>query len=171
MNKNQLSQRLKSQHQQFTDYINGLSEQEFTSAPIGKWTPGQQLDHLVRSVAPLNKVMQARVIVESLGRAEQPSRNYDDLVAFYQSALAKGGKASGKFLPEEVPADQREKLIDTLLQAITTLTELLNNYSEEDLEKLVIPHPLLGNLTMREMMYFTIYHVQHHELGVKKGLA
>lgn len=30
------------------------------------------------------------------------------------------------------------------------------------------PHPLLGKLTLREMMFFTIYHVQHHEVFDEK---
>jgi len=47
----------------------------------------------------------------------------------------------------------------------------LSGFSEEDLDKLILPHPLLGKLTLREMMYFTIYHVQHHQRIVERNLA
>jgi hypothetical protein len=33
-----------------------------------------------------------------------------------------------------------------------------------------LPHPLLGKLTLREMIYFTIYHVQHHHKLVQNQL-
>ncbi len=39
----------------------------------------------------------------------------------------------------------------------------VDSFSEAQLDALILPHPLLGKLTLREMLYFTIYHVQHHE--------
>jgi hypothetical protein len=35
---------------------------------------------------------------------------------------------------------------------------------------LILPHPLLGKITIREMLYFTAYHVQHHENIIKRDL-
>lgn len=168
MHKPQLISRLKSQYQQFADFINALSDEQFTAAPTGKWTAGQQLDHLIKSVAPLNKVMQKKAIVESFGRAKQASRDYDGVVAFYQAALARGYEDRPQFLPEEAAVDQRAESVNNLMSQVDTLCQLLHGYSEEDLDQLVIPHPLLGNLTMREMMHFTTYHAHHHELGVRR---
>ena len=41
--------------------------------------------------------------------------------------------------------------------------KLVSKWSEGDLDLYVIPHPLIGGLTFREILYFTIYHVQHHK--------
>lgn len=95
MTKPELQSELKKQYQEFADLINGLSEEQLMAAPEGKWNPGQHLSHLIRSVSPLNKLMQSREAVMSFGKAEKPSRSYDEVVAFYQGALSKGGKASG----------------------------------------------------------------------------
>lgn len=46
----------------------------------------------------------------------------------------------------------------------------LDSFTEKELDQYVLPHPLLGKLTLREMMFFTIYHVQHHEVLTKKNL-
>ncbi|MFN2437645.1 MAG: hypothetical protein ABR503_00495 [Chitinophagaceae bacterium] len=46
--------------------------------------------------------------------------------------------------------------------SVFELCKILNKYSEEEIDRFVLPHPLLGKLTLREMMYFTIYHVEHH---------
>jgi hypothetical protein len=35
----------------------------------------------------------------------------------------------------------------------------------------VLPHPLLGKLTIREMLYFTVYHGEHHRLHTEQNLA
>jgi hypothetical protein len=33
-----------------------------------------------------------------------------------------------------------------------------------------MPHPLLGKITAREMIYFTVYHSEHHVAATKKRL-
>ncbi len=38
----------------------------------------------------------------------------------------------------------------------------LNNWDEQNIDKYLLPHPLLGKITMREMLYFTDLHIQHH---------
>ena len=58
-----------------------------------------------------------------------------------------------------------------LFRIISSICKNLDKFSEEDLDKFILPHPLLGKLTMREMMYFTIYHAQHHENIVKGYFA
>ena len=56
------------------------------------------------------------------------------------------------------------------MQMIAGLDRLLDSLSESDLDTLQAPHPLLGKLTLRELMYFTIYHAQHHQRNVEMGL-
>jgi hypothetical protein len=46
---------------------------------------------------------------------------------------------------------------------IDQLARRVNRFSESELDQLLLPHPLLGKLTLREMVYFTIYHAHHHE--------
>jgi hypothetical protein len=36
------------------------------------------------------------------------------------------------------------------------------SYREGKLDHYILPHPLLGKLTLREMLFFTIYHNEHH---------
>jgi hypothetical protein len=38
----------------------------------------------------------------------------------------------------------------------------MHTWSEDDLDNHRLPHPLLGKLTVREMLFFTLYHIQHH---------
>jgi len=41
--------------------------------------------------------------------------------------------------------------------------KLISKWEEGDLDLYVISHPLMGNLTYRKNLYFTIYHLQHYK--------
>jgi hypothetical protein len=42
------------------------------------------------------------------------------------------------------------------------LVNNLHKWSEKNLDNTAVPHPLIGKLTLRKMLYFTIYHMKHH---------
>ena len=46
---------------------------------------------------------------------------------------------------------------------INKLNKKIDSFDEKDLDRYILPHPLLGKLTIREMLFFTVYHVQHHQ--------
>ena len=46
----------------------------------------------------------------------------------------------------------------------------IGSWREQDLDRYVLPHPLLGKLTLREMLFFTLYHNYHHVRNVAARL-
>jgi len=38
----------------------------------------------------------------------------------------------------------------------------------QSLDKFMLPHPLLGKLAVREMLFFTMYHNLHHVNNVRR---
>lgn len=137
-----------------------------------KWTAGQQLDHIRLSVKPVNQAlaMPKLGLKAMFGKANRPSKSYDELVTKYKLKLQEGGVATSRFIPTEVTIEQREKLIKSVNDVVGKLCKQLLDYSEKNLDELILPHPLLGKLTLREMMYFTIYHVVHHYAATEKNL-
>jgi hypothetical protein len=105
------------------------------------------------------------------GKTNRPSKTYDELVNKYLGKLANGGKASGRFVPDKGSIKKKEKISKSLSASINRLVSNIERFSEEDLDTLILPHPLLGKLTVREMMYFTIFHVEHHFESVKKNIS
>jgi DinB superfamily len=105
------------------------------------------------------------------GSANRASRSYEELVQKYQGKLASGGKASGRFLPTKVSFEQRDDLIKKLSNLVEGLNKRVEKLSETDFDEYVLPHPILGKLTLREMLYFTIYHVEHHHVAAKRNLT
>ena len=58
--------------------------------------------------------------------------------------------------------EEKEELLKRFLEAKDLLVKNLDRWPKGSLDKYQLPHPLLGKITVREMLYFTIYHTQHH---------
>jgi uncharacterized damage-inducible protein DinB len=55
--------------------------------------------------------------------------------------------------------------------AVQELVRAAGRWSERALDARQLPHPLLGKLTVREMLFFTLYHNRHHVDVVKRRMA
>jgi hypothetical protein len=172
MNKQEISDNLIESHQKFAGFVAGLSEPDFMFAPAGKWTAGQQLDHILRGVSPVSTALVLPKLVARImfGKAGRESIEYETLVENYRARLAAGSKASGRFVPPEIGFESRETMKNKLLKTVAELTGRLDKFSEAQLDEYILPHPILGKLTVREMLYFTIYHAGHHHQAALKNL-
>jgi hypothetical protein len=173
MNKEGIIQQLRVNHQKFCEAVLLLTDEEFISSANGKWTAGQQLDHIYRSVNALNLGLALPKFIIRLyaGKANRPSKTYEALIAKYKLRLGAGGKAVGRFLPREIGNKEKLSQKEKLINAVESLCKKINRYSEPQLDYYILPHPLLGKLTIREMLYFTIYHVEHHQNLTLKNLG
>jgi hypothetical protein len=172
MNKQQIINELSERHKTLTTYIQTLNEKDFTFSKEGKWSGGQQLDHIVRSISPLVQAFMLPKFVPGLlfGKANRPSKSYDELVSKYKEKLAKGGVATGAFVPPAISYDKKEKLCKQLNSKVEKLCKQVNSFSKQQLDEYILPHPLLGKLTVREMLYFTMHHVNQHLEITKRNL-
>jgi hypothetical protein len=156
---------LQNNHKAFINLVLSLNDNDFIFSSNGKWTAGRQLDHIYRSVKALEKGLRLPKFIIKLfiGKANRPSKSYEALVTKYKSKLEQGGRARGQFIPGDAEPAQKIKLGEKLSRTINSLCKKVNAYNEEQLDYYILPHPLLGKLTLREMLYFTIYHVEHHQ--------
>jgi len=173
MTKQEIQSALQTYHGHFISYIADLRDENYLFSIPEKWSAGQQLDHIYKSVLPLTLAL----LVPSwalklwIGKANRPSKSYEDLVTKYQQKLSEGGAAPVRFTPEKATLKKKHVLIDKLTKVVQILVGRLEKYTESDLDTLILPHPLLGKITLREMMYFTIYHVQHHQKIIAETLS
>lgn len=161
-----------SNYSSFADHIDSLTIDEYCFSNGQKWTAAQQLEHIVLCVKPLVMVfsMDKATIEQTFGRTDREGRTYEALLSDYFAKLNEGGKAPARFLPQETLIAERENLCKTLLHLIKTLCSKIETFSDEELDTLLVPHPLLGSLTLREMLYNAIYHVLHHRAQVDENL-
>lgn len=172
MVKAELIQLLTEKHAAFLEVFKPLSQVQFETSVQGKWAPGQHLNHIVRSVEPVVLAFKLPRFIPRLlfGKSNRPSKTYEGLVEKYQGKLAAGGRAMGRFIPKPTPITHREAQSIKIESLIKRLNTAIGKKSEAELDSLLLPHPLLGKLTLREMLYFTAYHAEHHTHLVQKQL-
>lgn len=164
-----ISIELRKNHREFIHFIGTLTQQDFEKKRGVKWTAGQQLDHIIKSLVPLASILPKKeYIQEQFGTSGRASISYEALVRDYRKKLMEGGKAYGPFIPVEIPWMEKDVALKELETTIGRITDSLRHYTEPELDDLHLPHPLMGMLTVREMIYFTQYHVMHHLGQVEK---
>lgn len=172
MKKVEIKNLLEKRYSNFAEYISSLSKEEFLFTYQSKWSAGQQIKHVVLCVKPLVQVfgMPKMTIEQKFGVTESTSRTYDELLVIYLQKLKKGGKAPNQYVPDGVLENKKSELIKTLQELLEKLKSEIDVFSEKELDTLCVPHPLLGNISLREMLLNAIYHVEHHQNQTKKNL-
>jgi DinB superfamily len=148
----------------FAGYVAVCDETSFTQMPEGKWSAGQHLEHLIRSSQPVYMAIGLPAFLLKLifGKPNRNGRNFDGLVLRYKEKLSLGGAASGRFVPPAVPYSLQQQKVKLFLQLKDTLQKRVLALSDNKLDNCLLPHPLLGKISVREMLFFTVYHTQHH---------
>ncbi|AEI51862.1 DinB family protein [Runella slithyformis] len=127
------------------------------------WSAAENVQHLMQSVQPLNRLLgrPKSYFIEKWGTPTQASRPYEAVVEAYHAALGGGRAATGAFVPLS-PNAELSLLTEEFKQDYAALMEHVGQWEEKALDEHVIPHPLMGPLTVREMLLFTAYHLRHH---------
>jgi hypothetical protein len=150
---------------------------EFLAPQGAAWSPADNVRHLVKSQGPVTLALGLpRLLLRVLfGSAPAPSRDLPTLQAAYAAVLAAGGQA-GRYAPRPAvvrgdPAAWRQALMARSDASGAALVAAALPWTERDLDRLRLPHPLLGPLTVREMLLFTLYHTIHHVENVSRRRA
>jgi hypothetical protein len=134
------------------------------------WSPAESARHLVKSIRAVVKALATpRITLRLLfGKPRRPSVTYEELRTRYLGVLEAGGRA-GRFAPsartESDLAAWRATILQQLGDVNRDLCAAIGRWSDTDLDRYQLPHPLLGKITVREMLFFTLYH-QHHHMDV-----
>ena len=156
-------------------YWNAFDTEAFFRGIGTSWSPAETVRHLNKSTRPVVKALGMPKIVLRLmfGRPRRSSATYDELQARYRQLLAEGGRA-GRFAPSQQSesdlAAWRQRIMAELAHVNRELRSAIARWPESKLDRLQLPHPLLGKLTIREMLFFTLYHQRHHMAVVERNL-
>lgn len=165
-------------HSEIMTYFTSLPVDVFFKKPPGKWSPSENLEHLIKSIKAVTIGMRLpkTFIGLKFGKSERNSRIYPQIREVYLNRLVEGAKSPGKLQPEDrqQPSDlevSKQQILKKWNDSHRKFIGRLSRWKEKDLDRYILPHPILGNLTIREMVMFTIYHNVHHLTNVEKSLA
>ena len=171
----ELLPRLEETNREVTDYFASIPASAFFEHPPEVWSPAENVVHLIKSVSPVAKAMKLPKILLAVlfGPSRAASRRFDQIKEDYRRVLAGGMRAPRQFVPivNNAPADgvrAQQEILEKWAQTGNNLLAIVQKWREGDLDKYRLPHPALGKLTIREMLFFTLYHNLHHVNNVRK---
>jgi len=146
------------------------AHEPFRRRSEAKWSAAEQVEHLRLSVRPLTlSFVIPRFVLGIFGTARAPGRTYDDVVADYQGRLARGAKASGPFIPARLTGgEDLPRLLAAFQEGYAAYAAKLAGAEGPLLDSTRLPHPILGRLSVREMAFFTLYHLGHHHALIRR---
>ncbi|MEO8139615.1 MAG: DinB family protein [Gemmatimonadota bacterium] len=151
-----------------TAYLATLPDTTFFAAQGSAWSPAEHVRHLRKATTPLVTALRLPrwVLRLRFGRHHRGSRSFAEVREVYRAQLAQGAGA-GRFTPSTEPpsgnpAARRAEIMTAWTAATVDLQNALRGWPEAALDRLRLPHPILGPLTVREMLAFTVYHTEHH---------
>ncbi|QDK80955.1 DinB family protein [Spirosoma sp. KCTC 42546] len=159
-----IQQHLSANCQAFIDLADSLSEEQFHTHVNEKWSVAEVMQHLYLSARPVARLMSGpREVLLPWGKADWPSRTYTELASAYSEILGTGAKAPVAMSPRlEDMQVEKSVLVERFTGIYQALVEAITTWSEQELATYCIPHPVLGKLTVQEMLIFTDIHTQHH---------
>lgn len=174
----ELRQGLADVDRQITDLWNRIGPEEFFATPAdGGWSPARNLSHLALGTNVVTMSLKLPRFVPRLlfGRTSTPSRSYEEIRDKYTAKLATGAGA-GPFTPRKRaipkdPASERERLITRWRGVVPALLAAMDGWDDAALDRYRLLHPLIGRLTVREMLGFTLYHLSRHSEIVARRMA
>ncbi|MEM7356368.1 MAG: DinB family protein, partial [Acidobacteriota bacterium] len=177
--RDELSSLFEALHREAAELFTAPADEAFFRSPEeGVWSAAENVVHLVKSVQAVAGALKVPKLVLTMrfGTAKA-SRAYGEIHQIYKDKLQQGAVATGPYVPQiptpatpEEAQRSRTRALAGWQRAGESLVRELGKWSEAALDKHRLPHPLLGKLTVREMLFFTHFHDLHHIAAVRRCL-
>lgn len=166
MNKESIANLLDEKNEALLNYLRNQDAEKWEVGPNGKWTSGQQALHLLQCIKPLNDAlsMPKFLVQYRFGKTNQQIQTYDDLVKNYL-------ERSSEF-PNFIFEGSRDMKVPTITDKNYILNRLqveskklqykTLRISDKNLDTLLLPHPTMGKMPIREIIMWTAHHIDHH---------
>lgn len=164
----QIISSLKDSGQHAQNWFEAIPADQFFTRQGESWSASDNVDHMIKAIKPITKAMKLpKMALQTLfGKPVNLSRSYEEICRIYGDEIAKGAKAAGTFLPKQetpdTPQEIKEELLGQLSMELDKLLSAIEKWEENDLDEVQLPHPIIGKITIREMLFFTIHHNLRH---------
>ncbi|MBT8230230.1 MAG: DinB family protein [Bacteroidia bacterium] len=165
MNKQEILNYLLKSHSDLNLWVEAQDNQKFGTGPDGKWSTGQHVDHLIQSALMLTKGIKTPkfILKYKFGKPNRKSRDLETIKERYKDRLDQ--------IPLGTPSPTKVRLLSSkdkdkvLMQFSAATDKLITNaekWTENQLDAILLPHPLMGKMTVREILIWCAYHNYHH---------
>ncbi len=166
MNKDDIVNLLDEKHKILLEWLEQHDDELWQSGPENKWTTGQQALHLLQSIIPVNNAlsMPKFIIRFKFGKTNREVRDYDAVVSRYLEKLKNAGGMVSPYskILKTPPLSDKKYILSRLQMENKKLQYKTRKLTDKHLDELVLPHPLMGKMPVREIIMWTAYHTEHH---------
>lgn len=175
MDKQAINDLLEEKHQELFDFLENQPYEKWIQGPSGKWTTGQHALHLLDSIKKVNHAMSfpSFLLKYKFGTSNRELREYNTITQRYQEKLSANQDKARVFNSDlKTPAlKEKKRIVDTLKIQNKKLQYKTNKWKDKNLDNLILPHPLMGKMPVREIVMWTAHHIEHHTNTLKKDYA
>lgn len=142
-----------------------------------QWSVAENLEHLSLSLhrSWLALFAPKFLLKWKFGKPSHESLTYEELIEVYYKKLEAVIVSDKRYEPQvKQEKFAKEKLITRFEQIAKKYLDQIRYYWEdENMDDCQIPHPVLGMITVRELLYFNLFHNTHHykTIRVRKNEA
>ncbi len=167
---------LETQKLEIPAFLESIPTQQFFDGSSERWSTAYHVQHVTSAV---NRVAGGLLNADALPKREPAtaSRDFATMREFYSETLKITPSETLRQLGSRVTLEERQdldayktQLISSFTNAIENFNTALEGFDEANLEQLGMPHPVMGLLSSREMVFFIVYHNTHHQNGIQKLL-
>lgn len=164
--KHSIKTALRQSFSELVHLLNEINPNDFHQ-PLAenKWSAGEHLGHLILSTKALVKGLSIPkwILSTRFGKNNRVEKSFLQTKERYYTRLQTGTvKAPPNFVFQGANEKSKDNLIEHFIDQLNRLLGLLDQWNEKELSTYILPHPAIGKLTIREMMFFTIFHTAHH---------
>jgi|SRR5450631_699492 hypothetical protein len=147
--------------------ISGMTPDQLTRHPEGKWSPAEILEHLNLTYVGTIKGLQH--CLDSGTPSASPDRRrmrWQRLIVLEIGYFPRGRKSPERVQPRGAPAQQvTAEILENVARMDAVIQECETRFGRS---KPVADHPVLGPLTGSEWRKFHLVHAKHHAKQIRK---
>ncbi|MGB1286326.1 MAG: DinB family protein [Aggregatilineales bacterium] len=160
--------------EQISTDVSAMTDAQFNAGTEFPWSAAGYLKHLLITMKMFGRgfrMSQEQLATQFGVNDSGESKTFDELVVMYDAKMATGWQAPTPVVPvnyrmPEGIADEKACLLETWQTVNQQILDLLQNWSEADLDTYQIPHQAIGVITMREMLFFNVHHNREHQQDI-----
>lgn len=166
MNKDLIFSSLLAIHHEFWNTAVALGKAE---PPQGKWSIAQHVQHINKTLGGMSRYLQSdrKTLVDKFGLSDHPSRSFEEVEAVFNKFFEVPRVSPERFNPAGAGDIQLNDEIRAGEAILVNMRHSMQQWREEDFDRHNCPHPAAGMFTLREMLYFSIIHADHHHKAIR----
>ena len=156
-----MSAKLEQLGRDISEAMDGMTPEEWSRHPDGKWSAAEILEHLNLSyVGTAKNLERCLASAHTVASSDRSSKRLQRIVVTRLGIFPSGRKSPERVLPRGLPVEQ---VTGEILKNLERMEHVIADCEARFGSKLAIAdHPALGPLTAKEWRGFHLTHGRHH---------